>query len=81
MGDSIQCGVAEHAHIQVGVAEPVHSVLKQQIQDYRNYNRTRLVEKLFIYIKLSLRMRLTFAVCTLPRTTSALSISGSLPTI
>lgn len=35
MGDSIQSGVAEHAYVQVGVAQPVHSVLTHK--GMRNY--------------------------------------------
>lgn len=31
VGDTIQGGVAEHAHIQVGIAKPVHSILEQYI--------------------------------------------------
>lgn len=30
MGDSVQGGVTEHAHVQVGVAQPVHCVLMRR---------------------------------------------------
>lgn len=36
VGHSVQGVVAEHAHIQVGVAEPVDCVLKKQVHGQRD---------------------------------------------
>lgn len=35
VGDAVQGGVAEHAHVQVGVAEPVDGVLASARQRYK----------------------------------------------